>query len=100
MKRLWFEKCLCDPDKPAHGYFHDSEKGKASVPNMSLETANGVLEEFAKEHGLSSEEVAAVEAEINAAGLPERAGDAEKTLLELIKLSEQTGIPLGFLLSV
>jgi hypothetical protein len=100
MAKVRFEKCACDPNKLAHGYFHDDEKGKADIPNMSVETAKSVLEGVAKERGLSPEEVAEVEAQISAAGLPEVASEAEKELVALAELSAQTGIPIGFLLSV
>ena len=97
-KRVWFEKCPCSPEKLAHGYFYDSEKGKASLPNMSVETAREVLGDVAKERRLSPEEVAEVEAQIAGAGLPAETGEAEQELLSLAELSVRTGIPLGFLL--
>lgn len=98
-KRVWFEKCLCNPGKMVHGYFHDDEKGKASIPNMSAETARGVLKDVAEERGLSPEEVAEVEAQISAAGLPTEMSEAEQELLSFAELSAQTGIPLGLLLA-
>jgi len=79
--RIRFEPCDCGSHIGAHGYFYDSEGRRSPLPNASMETAEETLYSLAEERNLMSDEVDAVRAQIQAAGLQETMGDEERTML-------------------
>lgn len=93
VSKVWFEPCHCEAEVSfgAHGYFHDSEKGVFAVPTLSMETADVVLNSLAEERNLTPDEVAAVRAQVKAAGLQEKMGSVEARIISDVTLEQMLG---------
>jgi len=79
-KRVWFEKCDCgETDGGVHGYFY-SEAGQFPIPTFSVEAGEAVMQSYPG--SLSDEEKAEIRSQFLAAGLPEKATEADWAVAE------------------
>jgi hypothetical protein len=87
-QRIWFEKCGCS-NPQAHGHFYDFEFGQCPWPTMSNEAAEDTLKFLAEKRNLASGEMAAIRAEVRAAGLQENMDGDERELVTSLRFLRQ-----------
>jgi hypothetical protein len=81
-RRVWFEICNCGAPLGNHGYFYSAVGGKCPYPTGSMEAAEPLVTFLTEKENLTDEEVAALQQEIVAANLQDKAGDTERAMHE------------------
>ncbi|MGB7957581.1 MAG: hypothetical protein WCF77_01935 [Minisyncoccia bacterium] len=95
-----FKKCDCGGgDGKAHGNFYVGGE-KSGFHVGSLEIGRQKLATLAAKNGLTTDEVAEVEAQLQAVGLDENASKGEEELAAFEAEAERTGVPVELLLAL